>query len=204
MSKPLSNTTLIIVLILVIFAVIGLGYLTYRSINETASEPSPTSTLATKSPSATPTKSATPTAATSASSEKMTIKIFMIAEGDNGASGKMIGCGDSAVAVNHEVPKTDAVLKAAIEQLLSIKDKSYGGSGLVNSLYQSNLQLQSVSISNGKATIKLTGTIMSQGSCDDPRLKAQLEETALQFSTVKEVEILVNDKDINDIFSQKG
>lgn len=204
MNKPLSNTTLIIVLILVIFAVIGLGWFAYKSINEMSSKPNPTSTLATKSPSATPAKSATPTAATSASAEKMTIKIFMIAEGDNGASGKMIGCGDSAVAVNREVPKTDAVLKAAIEQLLSIKDKSYGGSGLVNSLYQSNLQLQSVSISNGKATIKLTGTIMSQGSCDDPRLKAQLEETALQFSTVKEVEILVNDKNINDIFSQEG
>lgn len=202
MNKTLSNTTVIIVLILAILGVIYLGYVVYKFISEESSQTNTTSTLAIKSPSTTPTKSPTP--ATSALAEKMTVKIFMIAEGDNGASGKMIGCGDSAVAVNREVPKTEAVLKAAIEQLLSIKDKNYGESGLVNSLYQSNLQLQSASIENGKATIKLIGTLKTDGECDDPRPKAQLEETALQFPTVQEVEILINDQPINAVLAPEG
>lgn len=201
MNKTLSNTTVIITLVLVVFTVAGLGYLAYKFINEPSA---PEQTSVAKSPSPTPTKSAASTPSASASAEKMTVKIFMIAEGDNGASGKLIGCGDSAVAVNREIPKTEAVLKAAIEQLLSIKDRAYGQSGLVNSLFESNLQVQSVAIENNKAVIKLTGTVMSAGSCDDPRLKAQLEETALQFPTVKEVDIFINDKNINDIFSQEG
>ena len=52
-------------------------------------------------------------------------------------AGIPVGCGDSAVPVMVEIPPTQAVLKAALESLLSVRDQQYGQSGLYNALYQS-------------------------------------------------------------------
>ena len=101
---------------------------------------------------------------------------------DNGVSGPKIGCGDSAVGVIRVVPPTRAPLTAALNELFSLHDQFYGQSGLYNSLYQSHLQLQSATIVNGIATIKLTGTLSLGGVCDDPRVDAQITNTALQFA----------------------
>jgi len=132
-----------------------------------------------------------------------TVSIFLIAQNDNGKAGKLVGCGDSVVAVERQVASTDAILKATIEELLSMKDQFYTKSGLYNAYYQTDLKLANVNIENGVATIKLTGTFSSSGTCDDPRFKAQVEETAKQFPTVKEVKIYINDKTIEEITSQK-
>ena len=117
------------------------------------------------------------------------VKIFLIAVGDNGVSGDLIGCGDSAVPVQVEITPTQGVLKAALQALLAIKTRDYGQSGLYNALYQSNLQLDSVKIENGTASIYLSGSLMLGGECDNPRVEAQLMQTARQFSTVKTVSI---------------
>lgn len=131
------------------------------------------------------------------------LKIFLIAVGDNGVSGPKIGCGDSAVGVVRMVPSTKAPLTAALNELLALHDKDYGQSGLYNSLYQSHLQLQSVAVVNGVATIKLTGTLTLGGVCDDPRVDAQLTNTALQFSTVHSVDISLNGKPLKEVLSEK-
>jgi len=71
-------------------------------------------------------------------------------------------------------------------------------------LYQSDLQLESISLENGIAVINLTGTMALGGVCDIPRVEAQLESTVLQFSTVQEVSIFVNGKPLKDVLSLKG
>jgi hypothetical protein len=131
------------------------------------------------------------------------VQIYLIALEDNGVSGKPVGCGDSAVPVRVEIQPTQGVLKAAYEALLSIKSQYYGESGLYNSLYQSDLHLQSAKIENGTAVIHLTGQLMLGGECDDPRVGAQLEETAKQFPTVKDVSIFINDRPLADVLSLK-
>ncbi len=127
------------------------------------------------------------------------VKIFLIALEDNGKSGPAVGCGDSAVGVNRVVAPTNAPLKAALNELLSLHERDYGQSGLYNALHRSDLTLQSATISNGKATIKLTGKLKMGGECDDPRVEAQLTQTALQFSTVSSVEIFVNDTPLKNL-----
>ncbi len=131
------------------------------------------------------------------------VKIYLIAIGDNGQSGPLIGCGDSAVAVQVPIQSTPGVLKAAYQALLAIKSRDYGQSGLYNALYQSNLTLDSAKIENGLATIHLSGSLTLGGECDNPRVKAQLEQTALQFSTVQSVAIFVNDKPLDQVLSLK-
>jgi hypothetical protein len=161
------------------------------------STPTPANKAKVKAPTKTknPTRTSTPTS--------MTLKIFLIALNDNGVSGKLTGCGDSAVAVDVQVPYTTGVLKASLNKLLSIKDQNYGQSGLYNSLYQSSLKLSSVTLKDGLATVRLTGKMILGGVCDNPRVQAQLEQTALQFSTVKKVSIYVNNVPLAKLLSEK-
>jgi hypothetical protein len=131
-------------------------------------------------------------------------QIYLIGIEDNGQTGTPVGCGDSAIPVQVAIQPTQGVLKAALIALLSIKDQYYGQSGLYNALYQSDLQVDSISINNGKASVYLTGSLILGGECDNPRVQAQLEQTVLQFSTVTEAAIYINGKPLADVLSLKG
>lgn len=157
-------------------------------------------------PSATPvTPAATqvpPVLPTSTPGEQF-IKIFLIALEDNGQGGTLVGCGDSVIPINVTIPPTQGILRAALEKLFSAKNQFYGESGYYNALYQSDLQVTGVTIEQGKATIHLTGSVTLGGVCDAPRVEAQIEQTALQFSTVNEVAVFINDVPLEDVLSLK-
>jgi LysM repeat protein len=119
-------------------------------------------------------------------------KIFLIALEDGGASGKPIGCGDSVIPVTVDIPPTRAILRGSLQRLLSLHDPYYGESGLYNALYQSQLSISDVRIENRVAIISLTGQLVQGGVCDTPRIQAQLEQIALQFSTVDQVLVYIN------------
>lgn len=112
-----------------------------------------------------------------------------------------VGCGDEAVAVRRNITPTTAPLTAALNQLLSLKTQYYGESGLYNALYQSNLKVQEITRSGTTWTVKLTGTLQLGGVCDNPRVQAQLEQTALQFDTVKSVRFLINGVPLEQLLS---
>ncbi len=131
------------------------------------------------------------------------IKIVLIELEGNGQSGPLVGCGDSAIPINVTIPSTQGVLRAALEKLFSAKQQFYGESGYYNALYQSDLEVASVRIEQGTAIIHLTGTIMLGGTCDAPRVQAQIEQTALQFSTVSDVTVFVNDVPLEDVLSSR-
>jgi hypothetical protein len=131
------------------------------------------------------------------------VKIFLIALNDNGRSGGAVGCGDSVVGVQRPIPLTRAPLTAALDELLSLRDRTYGESGLYNALYQSNLQLAHVSIRDGAADIQLTGKLQLGGECDNPRVAAQLKSTVLQFPTVHAVNISLNGIPLAQVLSEK-
>jgi hypothetical protein len=133
------------------------------------------------------------------------IKVFLIALNDNGVSGKKIGCNDSLVPVLVQIDPTLAVLKASLNELFRLQGQMYyGSSGLYNSLYQSNLSIDSLNIVNREAIIQLKGTLTLGGVCDDPRAKAQLEEIALQFSTIDKASVFINEVPLNQLLSGQG
>jgi len=170
--------------------------------------PSPTPLVITATPTNTvPTPTSTVSTLTPVGSTKtpgpQLVGIYLIGIGDNGQGGIMIGCGDSAIPVQVQIEPTQGVLRAALEKMLSIKDQYYGQSGLYNALYQSNLQVESVTINNGKATVNLTGSMMLGGVCDNPRVQAQLENTVLQFPTVTSADIFINGKTLAEALSLK-
>mgnify|MGYP006287649501 CR=1 FL=1 len=124
--------------------------------------------------------------------------IYLIAVGDEGRSGEEIGCGDSVIPVEIEIEPTIAPLTAALEELLAIDTRLYGQSGLYNALYQSDLRLESVSIVDSEAVIRLSGTLTLGGVCDAPRVEAQLKETALQYSTVDQVSVFIDGRPLDE------
>ncbi len=133
------------------------------------------------------------------------VKVFLIALNDNGAAGKKIGCNDSAVPVLFYIKPTLGVLRAALTELFKLEgQREYGSSGLYNSLYQSHLGIVSLNIVNREAIINLQGTLATGGVCDDPRIKAQLEETALQFNTIDRVSVFINGIPLDQILSGQG
>jgi hypothetical protein len=146
----------------------------------------------------------TPTRAPTVPAGSMRVKIFMIALNDAGKLGKKIGCDDSVVAVERIIPLTNSVLRASLNELLSVHEQDYGQSGLYNALYQSTLKVDDITLIAAKATIYLSGNVLLGGVCDNPRFDAQIKETALQFSTVKQVSVFVNKIPLEQILSGKG
>ncbi len=197
------------IIILMLLGGTSYWYFKIKPIKETQTEiqATPTTTPSvTLSPSAispTPTTTTTqPTTTPTGSVRETTVQFYMISIDDNGNSGKMIGCGDSVVSVSRRTVERGAPIEISLRELLAEKNQ-YDGN-LYNALYQSNLTLDSVTNDNGKAIVRLSGTVLTNGSCDDPRFEAQIEETALQFSSVNEVEVLINGINMKDIFDQSG
>lgn len=151
-----------------------------------------------------PSPTAPPPAPTQAPQGLNSVLIYLIAPDDNGKSGALVGCGDSAVPVSVAIEPTLGVLRAAYTELFKLYGKQYyGQSGLMNALYASNLHIESLAVENGIARVALKGSLSLGGVCDAPRVEAQLRLTALHFSTVQDVIITLNGVPLKDALSLK-
>ena len=131
-----------------------------------------------------------------AAQNSQSINIYLVAVGDNGKTGKKIGCGDSLIAVPRTINKTAAPLAAAIRELLQTPKHPNvdGTSNLENFWKGRNLKVRSVSLVNGTATIRLSGEVSVAGVCDEPRIESQIDATARQFPTVKRVKVFIGNQ----------
>jgi hypothetical protein len=125
--------------------------------------------------------------------ETMQVKIALLDTTGNG-SGKQVAC-DTLAMENRTVPKSTGVLTEAMKALFaepatpSQPDPKYNFIARTNS----TLKFDHATIENGTANIYLTGSLSGlAGTCDDPRASFQIKETALQFSTVKKVQLYLN------------
>jgi hypothetical protein len=173
-----------------------------------ASLPSPTTAVSATAAAPTlsspmPPTDVAPEASPAAEGSPTRVRIYLVAEGDNGVAGPKIGCDDSIVAVEREVASGVEPLRAALDALLAIRERDYGQSGLYNALYEAELQVESVEVTDGRATVRLTGEFMLRGVCDIPRAEAQIEETVRQFVETGEVLILANGAPLSEALSLK-
>lgn len=122
------------------------------------------------------------------------VKIYLI-----GLNTGTLGCGDELVPVTRAIQPTQAPLTAALQELLSLGDRTVGQSGLYNALYRSNLHIDDISQSGSTWTVRLSGTLQLGGVCDNPRAQAQLMQTALQFDTVGNVRFFINGQPLSSL-----
>jgi len=133
------------------------------------------------------------------------VKIFLVAIGDNGISGPLIGCGDSLVGVDVPIEPTLDVLQASLNELFKLdRQPYYGESGLYNALYLSKLSIENLAVENGEAIIRLKGKLITGGECDIPRIEGQLKSAVLQFATINTVSIFINGQPLEKLLDLQG
>ncbi len=147
-----------------------------------------------------PTPTPSPTGEMSVTEEK--VQLFFIALEDNGTRGEQIGCNDSIIPVEYTISSQDPV-RTTLDYILSLKDQTYEGTDLYNSLYQSTLTVKDIKESSKSIDVYLEGQIQLGGVCDNPRLQEQLERTITQFYPGKNVTIFINNKELTEILSQQ-
>ena len=138
------------------------------------------------------TASAKPTTTPIPNQKMQTLKMTLVAINDNGKLGRKIGCGDSAVMVDIDVPVSDKPIGAALGKLFELRSSSYGANKLYNALGNSQLQVASTDNVDGRVLVKLVGSVALGGVCDGPRAVAQIQDTVSQFSWSKNAVITIN------------
>ena len=206
-SSSIRKTCLIVIFLVVSTACLP-GFNLTISATQTPQAPTPTIAImptSTTNPSNPSLPTPIPPTADPASQGLERVKIYLVAIGDNGVSGKLIGCGDSLVPMEVTIAPTLGVLRAALNELFKLEGQQYyGQSGLYNALYQSDLAIADVAVIGSEARIFLTGTMMLGGVCDNPRFEEQLKALALQFNTVERVSIYINGEPLGDVLDLKG
>ena len=106
---------------------------------------------------------------------------------------KLQGC-DLVTMVDRSITSTSMPLTASMNALFTKSDPwpysdTYSGNFISS---QKNLFFDHATVNSGVAQIYLTGNYSLAGECDDPRISTQITNTALQFSTVKSVQIFLN------------
>lgn len=135
------------------------------------------------------------------------LKFYLIIPEDNGRSGPLVGCGDSAIAVWRDQIQTGSStgdIHSSLDELFSIKTMIYGQSGYVHSLYESNLTVEQITIEEGVAVIELAGTLPLVGTCGDARMEAQILHTVFQYSGFDRSLIFVNGVNLKQLFDVSG
>lgn len=121
------------------------------------------------------------------------------------SDGEVIGCGDTLIPIEITLKNSAHPIQDTLYQLLILHEQYYGQSGLYNALYQSRLVIDSVVLdSDGTALVNLSGELMLGGTCDVPRVQAQLERTVNQFESVGKVKLFLNGRPLDEILSGAG
>ncbi len=150
----------------------------------------------------TPSRAHAPAQATPRGSQA--VRLYLIALNDDGRSGKRVGCGDSVVPVTVLLPRTRAPLRAALERLLALRSTRYPGTRLYNALHRSRLRIARLNLTDGRAVVRLAGSVALGGVCDSPRFEAQIRETVLQFPSVRRAAITLNGRPLEAYLSLRG
>lgn len=127
--------------------------------------------------------------------------IYLIKLDDNGETQNSIkiGCGDSAIpieaTVNYLYDATDPqqAVNAAFIALANTTEQQYSHKNLLNISGRSTWKLPDIEKQKNKIIVHLDGTFTFNGVCDQPRLKAQFEETAKKAAGKLPVSFTLND-----------
>ena len=142
----------------------------------------------------TPTTTPEPLPTTSAAAtSSILIALLDTAQASNGPSR---GC-DRVVMINQHIATTTTPLTSALNMLFAISTTTVNGWFNYIPRTSATLQFSSATVVNGTANIYLTGSLSGlAGVCDNPRAEIQIQETALQFPTVQQVQLYLNNQPV--------
>jgi len=120
--------------------------------------------------------------------ELMTVKVFF----NNGRLDPEYSC-NKVFPVERKIPKTQAVGRAALEELLKGPTEEEKSDGFFTSI-NPGVKIQKLTIENGVAKVDFDEQLEFQvgGSCRVAAIRAQITETLKQFPTVDKVIISID------------
>lgn len=121
--------------------------------------------------------------------EKMTVKVFF---GNSIFDPEVLDCSKN-FSVERTIPKTLAVGRAALEELLKGPTEAEKNEGYFTSI-NPDVKIQSLTIEGGVAKVDFDKQLEFQvgGSCRVGAIASQIKETLKQFPTVQEVIISID------------
>jgi spore germination protein GerM len=121
--------------------------------------------------------------------ETMIVKVFF---GNSKLDPEILDCKKN-FSVERMIPKTEAVGRAALEQLLAGPTDEEKAEGYFTSI-NPGVVIQSLTIENGVAKVDFNEQLEYQvgGSCRVAAIASQIRETLKQFPTVSDVVISIN------------
>jgi hypothetical protein len=128
-------------------------------------------------------------------------KMYLVKLNDDGLNGIKVGCGDSLVFIERFTPSGSSALITNLQALLNLKTQIEPNTSYYNAVYQSSLHIDSATIDNGLAEVRLSGTVQLGGVCDDPRFTEQLRQTVLNSPGVMTADITINGQTLEQITS---
>jgi predicted negative regulator of RcsB-dependent stress response len=137
---------------------------------------------------------------------KQTVDLYYVLLDDNGKNGQKIGCNDSLVLAKEEI-ETSSNITDTLARLMGAPRRS--SNGYYNALAGARLSIQKYALGSANpATLYLTGQIKPGGTCDVPRIEAQLMQTVKQFTDTSngrqpDLRIFLNNKPLAKALSTK-
>ena len=127
--------------------------------------------------------------------------VYYVALDDGGSQGIRFGCNDSLVAVRATAAQPGEPLAIALAQLLSPDDPTSVTSALYNALSGSALDYVSGYLQGATVVVNLTGQLQPGGVCDNPRIQAQLTQTAVAATGASRAEIYIDGRNLNELLN---
>ncbi|XLQ20421.1 MAG: GerMN domain-containing protein [Candidatus Moraniibacteriota bacterium] len=112
----------------------------------------------------------------------------------------LIGCDDKLLEV---VVGENLSPEEALEKLIYLKEIDFKSGEYNAFLLSDKLEIISFDIENGIAIVKFSDKLMTGGTCDAPRITAQIRETLLPYPEIDEVEVYVGEESIENFLSEK-
>lgn len=116
------------------------------------------------------------------------------------------GCESLLVPVRRSLTKTQSDLAHAIVELITIKQMAYADQGLRNAVAPSapTIKLTNIHYDGKTRVIDFEGSFLSAGTCDDPRIKAQIEETVKLYVSDYRIQLNGKESEWRCLFDQSG
>ncbi len=116
------------------------------------------------------------------------------------------GCESLLVPVKRSLTKTQSDLAHAIVELITIKQQAYADQGLRNAVAPSapTIKLTNIHYEGKTRVIDFEGSFLSAGTCDDPRIKAQIEETVKLYVSDYQIRLNGKESEWRCLFDQSG
>ncbi|TLM84052.1 hypothetical protein FDW83_08360 [Pseudarthrobacter sp. NamE2] len=133
-----------------------------------------------------------------------TVTAYYVLLDDGGSNGVRFGCNDSLVGMDAENVAADEQLPAAFNALLTGSEGTgpagaASGSEVYNALAGSRLKFLSGTFDGTTVTVYLAGALSLGGTCDVPRVEAQLTQTAVAAVGAIRADIYINGEPLTEV-----